>query len=120
MNIFDEFIVGNVDNINWCFELSHFNQRLSDNNISLDYIKKIVMEEDFIRYEYESDNTYAVYYPAPPTKKYKEIKLVLGCKNNTISILTVIPMTKKLKNEKHAKIKKKKDKAYASANRNFI
>lgn len=119
MNIFDEFIMGNMENIEWCFELSHFNQRLSENNISLNYIKKMVLEEDFIRYEQESNNSYAVYYPAPPTKKYKEIKLVLSCDKNKISVITVMPITGKFKNEKYESLKKKRDKAHSSVNRRF-
>lgn len=119
MNIFDEFIVGNTDDIDWCFELSHFNQRLSENNISLKYIKQIVKEEDFLRYDQESSNSYGVYYPAPPTKDYDEIKLVFNCDKNKISIVTVMPITDKFKNEKYKKLKKKRDKAHKSANRRF-
>lgn len=119
MNIFDEFLVGNVEEIDWCFELSHFNQRLSENNISLKYIQKMIMEEDFIRYEQETGNSYAVYYPAPPTKKYDEIKLVFSCERNTISIITVMPITEKFKNDKYTSLKKKRDKAHASVNRRF-
>ena len=119
MNIFDDFIVGNYEEIEWCFELTHFNERLNDNNISLSYIKQVVLEEDFIRYEQESDNNYAVYYPAPSTKDYNEIKLVFSCEENKINILTVIPITKKFKNKKYETIKKKRDKAHSKVNRNF-
>ncbi|MDO5848344.1 MAG: DUF4258 domain-containing protein [Methanobrevibacter sp.] len=119
MNIFDEFIVGNVEEIDWCFELSHFNQRLSDNNISLKYVKQVIMEEDFIRYEQEADKSYGVYYPAPPTKDYDEIKLVFSCDKNTISLVTIMPITGKFKNKKYNDLKKKRDKAHSSVNRRF-
>lgn len=119
MNVFDDFIVGDIENIEWCFELSHFNQRLSENNISLNYIKKMVLEEDFIRYEQETGNSYAVYYPAPNTKDYDEIKLVLSCDKNTISVITVVPITKKFKKDEYAKLKKKRDKAHSRVNRRF-
>lgn len=119
MNVFDDFIVGDLENISWCFELSHFNQRLVENNISLEYIKKIIYEEDYIRYEQESNNSYAVYYPAPSTKNYKEIKLIFSCKDSEISILTVMPITNKFKNKKYENLKNKVDKAHDKVNRNF-
>ena len=50
MNSFDEFIIGNIEYIEWNFQLTHFNQRLTENNINLDYIEHLIYDEDFIRY----------------------------------------------------------------------
>lgn len=119
MNSFDEFIIGNTEYIEWNFELTHFNQRLTENKLSLNYIKNLIYKEDFIRYNQEQDNKYGVYYPAPSSKEYDEIKIVFKCHENKIDLITVMPITDKFEDEKISKIKKKRDKAHTSVNRRF-
>lgn len=119
MNSFDEFIIGNIESIEWSFELTHFNQRLVENKISLNYIKHLIYEEDFIRYDQDPNNKYSVYYPAPASKEYDEIKIVFKCYEDKIDLITVMPITDKFKDKKISEIKKKRDKAQSSANKRF-
>ena len=76
MNIFDEFIIGNTDVIEWGFDNSHFNQRLLDNGISRKFIEDTVKNQEPLRWENESGSKYAVFFNAPSTKDYKEIKVI--------------------------------------------
>lgn len=76
MDIFDEYIVGNLSSINWCFENTHFIQRLMTTD-SRDCIVDTVLNEEPLRYEPSGNHQYEVIFPAPKTKKYSEIKVVL-------------------------------------------
>ena len=51
MKVFDKFILGDTESIDWCFENTHFNQRLSQNGIKREYIVDTVMYEEPLRYE---------------------------------------------------------------------
>lgn len=119
MDIFDEYIVGNLSSINWCFENTHFIQRLDDNGISRDYIVDTVLNEEPLRYEPSGNHQYEVIFPAPKTKKYSEIKVVFACNNNTINLVTVMPnaTTNRQKNtyksQNYKNLEKKKQKAYS-------
>lgn len=117
MNIFDEFLVGNTENIEWGFGNTHFNKRLMDNGISIEFIKETVMYEEPLRYEQESQSSYAVFFNAPPSKDYKEIKIIFGCEGSKINLVSVIPITKKFKSEDYKKMEKMKSKAYAKRNK---
>ena len=109
MDIFDEYIVGNLSSINWCF----------DNGISRDYIVDTVLNEEPLRYEPSGNHQYEVIFPAPKTKKYSEIKVVFACDNNTINLVTVMPnaTTNRQKNtyksQNYKSLEKKKQKAYS-------
>ena len=125
MDIFDEYIVGNLSSINWCFENTHFIQRLDDNGISRDYIVDTVLNEEPLRYEPSGNHQYEVIFPAPKTKKYSEIKVVFACDNNTINLVTVMPMplqTDKRTPTNHRIIKvwKKRNRKPIPKERNFI
>ena len=119
MDIFDEYIVGNLSSINWSFENTHFIQRLDDNGISRDYIVDTVLNEEPLRYEPSGNHQYEVIFPAPKTKKYSEIKVVFACDNNTINLVTVMPnaTTNRQKNtyksQNYKSLEKKKQKAYS-------
>ena len=63
MDIFDEYIVGNLSNINWCFENTHFVQRLDDNGISREYIVDTILNEEPLRYEPSGNHQYEVIFP---------------------------------------------------------
>ena len=101
MNIFDEFIIGNTDVIEWGFDNSHFNQRLLDNGISRKFIEDTVKNQEPLRWENESGSKYAVFFNAPSTKDYKEIKVIFGCEGNKINLVSVIPISKKFKSKKY-------------------
>lgn len=90
MNVFDKFIVGDTQSIDWCFENTHFVNRLSENGISREYVVDCVMYEEPIAYEKLEDNKYAVVFKAPPSKDYKEIRVVFACSGNKIDLVTVM------------------------------
>ena len=121
MNVFDKFIVGDTESIDWCFENRHFNQRLSENGIKREFIVDAVMYEEPIRYEKSGPNEYEVIYEAPANKDYKELKLIFGCHGNTIDLVTVMPnfqtatnrQRKKYQSDKRKDIEKKRLKAMA-------
>ena len=62
MKVFDKFILGDTESIDWCFENTHINQRLSDNGIKREYIVDCVMYEEPLRYEKNGNNEYEVIY----------------------------------------------------------
>ena len=116
MKVFDRFILGDTENIDWCFENTHFNQRLSDNGIKRQYIVDTVMYEEPLRYEKSGNEEYEVIYEAPANKDYKEIKLIFACHGNTIDLVTIMPnfqtatnrQKKKYQSDKRKDIDKKR------------
>lgn len=119
MNVFDKFIVGDTENIDWCFENTHFVRRLSENGISREFIVDCVMYEEPITYERLEDNKYAVVFKAPSSKDYKEIRVVFACSGNKIDLVTIMRnnetttnrQNKQYQSEKKKNIEKKRLKA---------
>ena len=119
MNVFDKFIVGDTESIDWCFENTHFNKRLAENGIKRDFIVDTIMYEEPVRYEKSRNNEYEVIYEAPPNKDYKELKLIFACHENTIDLVTIMPnfqtatnrQKKKYQSDKRKDIEKKRLKA---------
>lgn len=119
MDVFDRFLIGDTGTINWCFENTHFIQRLQKYRISRDYIVDVILNEEPIRYDTSGQGKYEVTFPAPANKDYKEVRVIFACHENTIDLLTVIPegRTNRQKNkyadENYKKIEKKRKQAYA-------
>ena len=90
MNVFDKFLMGETASINWCFENRHFQQRLDENGISREYVVDCVMCEEPISWERVGPDKYAAVFKAPEGKDYKEIRLVMACKGNSIDLVTVM------------------------------
>ena len=90
MDVFDRFIMGDTGTIEWCFENIHFSERLNDNRVSREFLVDCLMNEEPIDYERLDSNKYAVIFKAPETKDYKEIRVILACKDNTINLVTVM------------------------------
>lgn len=119
MNVFDKFLVGEVSNINWCFENRHFLERLKENGISRDYIVECLFEMEPKTYEHVECDKYAVVYNAPQNKDYKEIRLIMSCNNNSIDLITVMRnnetttnrQNKQFQSQKKKNIEKKRLKA---------
>lgn len=119
MNVFDKFIVGDTQSIDWCFENTHFNRRLSENGISREFIVDCLMEEEPISYERLDNEKYAVIFKAPESKDYKEIRVVLACSGNKIDLVTIMRnnetttnrQNKQYQSEKKKNIEKKRLKA---------
>lgn len=120
-NVFDRYIVGDLDSINWCFDNTHFINRLNDNGITREFIVNAVLHEDPVEYEIEGNGEYAVFFNAPKDKSYKCIKTIFACKGNSIDLVTVMPDTRyesnrertKYKSDKLKKIDKMKNNEYA-------
>lgn len=90
MNVFDKFIMGETSTINWCLENRHFVERLQDNGISRQYVMDCLMDEEPISWERVEKNTYAVVFPAPINKDYKEIRVLMACSGNSIDLVTIM------------------------------
>ena len=90
MNVFDKFLMGETSGINWCLENRHFNERLQDNGISRQYVIDCLMNEEPISWERVDGSTYAVVFPAPINKDYKEIRVLMACSNNSIDLVTIM------------------------------
>lgn len=111
MNVFDKFIVGDTENIDWCFENRHFNERLTQNGIKREWIVDTVMYEEPLRYEKSGkNNEYAVIFKAPENKDYKELKVIFGCNKNTIDLVTIMPNSESATNRQQNKYKSAKQK----------
>lgn len=119
MDVFDKFLIGDTESINWCFDNRHFIERLNKYHISRSYIVDTILYEEPIRYDTSGKNKYEVIFNAPENKDYKEIRVIFACNDNNIDILTVIPEGKtnkqqnKYKDADYKKIEKMKNNAYA-------
>lgn len=119
MKVFDRFIVGDTQNIDWCFENTHFNERLAQNGIKREYIVDRIMYEEPLRYEKSGNDEYEVIYEAPAGKDYKELKVIFACHGNTIDLVTIMPnfqtatnrQKKKYQSNKRKDIEKRRLKA---------
>lgn len=126
MNVFDYFLSGNTEDIDWCFENTHFIQRLNDNRISREFIVNTILYEEPLRYERSGNNQYEVIYNAPETKNYKEIKVIFACNENSIDLVTIIPIknTNRQKNiyksEKYKKLEKDRIKAISKRKGSYL
>lgn len=110
MNVFDKFLIGDTESIEWCFENKHFNDRLEDNGIAREFIINTVMNEEPISYEHLKSNKYAVVFNAPISKQYKEIRVVLSCEKNTINLITIMRNNETTTNRQKKQYKSRKDK----------
>lgn len=90
MNVFDKFIMGDTESINWCFENRHFQERLDENGLTQSYVADCLIEEEPVSWEHVEKDMYAVVYNAPSSKEYKEIRIILACSGNSIDLVTVM------------------------------
>lgn len=91
MNVFDLYIMGEVDSIEWNFNCLHLSDRLRENCVNLDYVKDMVLNEEPTYFEHSRDNRYEVFIETPETKEYDELKLIFACNSNTIAVISVMP-----------------------------
>ena len=119
MNVFDKFLMGETSSINWCFENRHFLKRLDDNGISREYIVDCLMCEEPISWEHVEGEKYAAVFKAPENKDYKEIRVLMACKGNSIDLVTIMRnnetttnhQNKQYQSDKKKNIEKKRIKA---------
>ncbi len=90
MNVFDKFVMGDTAGIDWCFENRHFIQRLDENGISREYVVDCLLNEEPISWEHIEREKYAAVFKAPPSKDYKEIRVIMACRGNSIDLVTVM------------------------------
>ena len=90
MNVFDKFIMGDTGSIAWCFENRYFIERLNENGISREFVVDCLLNEEPISWEHIEREKYAAVFKAPPSKDYKEIRVVMACSGNSIDLLTVM------------------------------
>jgi hypothetical protein len=82
--------MGDTASINWCFENRHFIERLDENGISRQFIVDCLMNEEPVSWEHIEREKYAAVFKAPPSKDYKEVRVVMACSGNSIDLLTVM------------------------------
>ena len=119
MNVFDKFLMGDTAGINWCFENRHFIERLDENGLSREFIVDCLYNEEPISWEHVGNEKYAAVFKAPPSKDYKEIRVVMACSGNSIDLVTVMRnnetttnrQNKQYQSEKKKNIEKKRIKA---------
>ena len=124
MNVFDKFIMGDTAGIDWCFENRHFIQRLDENGLSREYVVDCLFNEEPISWEHIEREKYAAVFKAPPSKEYKEIRVVMACKGNSIDLVTVMRnnetttnrQNKQYQSDKKKNIEKKRLKALSKRN----
>ena len=111
MNIFDRFLIGDVGDINFNFKNTHFLERLRENGLTHEYIMECVFEMEPVSWQHVEANKYAVVYPAPENKDYKEIRLLMGCSDNSINMITVMMNneTATMRQTRHYQSKEKRE-----------
>ena len=125
MHVFDLYLIGDVDSINWRFNSLHLDQRLRENGIELDYIQDMIFYEEPVDFAYIGDNRYEVFIESPRSKTYDELKLIFACGDDSIDVITVMPnnLIGSNKNQtmfytdSHKKLKKQQSKAIAKRKR---
>lgn len=111
MNVFDKFVMGDTAGIDWCFENRHFIQRLDENGISREYVVDCLLNEEPISWEHIEREKYAAVFKAPPSKDYKEIRVVMACKGNSIDLVTVMRNNETTTNRQNRQYQSDKKKA---------
>ena len=93
MNVFDRYLSGDMEGIEWNFNKLHLDERLKLNGISKDFIKNKILNDD-PNDSYESrDNSYVVFFDAPESKDCDEIRVIFYCNRNEISVVSIMPNT---------------------------
>lgn len=125
MHVFDLYLIGDVDSINWGFHSPHLDQRLRENCIELDYIQDMIFYEEPVDFAYIGDNRYEVFIESPRSKKYAELRLIFACGEDSIDVITVMPNNHIGNNknqtmfytDRHRKFKKLQSRAIAKRRR---
>ena len=126
MNVFDMYLIGDIDSINWGFNSPHLNQRLQENGIGLNYIQDMIFLNEPVDFAYSKDNRYEVFFESPETD-YEELKFIFACGSNSIDVITVMPNTligsnknrERFYPDSHKKLKKQQKKAFSKRKRMY-
>lgn len=91
MDVFDLFLIGEMDYIYWDYSCVHLDDRLKDNGITLEYVKSMILNEEPNFFRKSDKNRHVVYFKSPETKDYDEIKLIFVCEGYSIAVISVMP-----------------------------
>lgn len=93
ISLIDELYLGNLDSNYINFNNVHFLKRLDENKISLDFVKNLILNEEILDYCPSSDHgrdSYELYYPAPDSKDYSNLKVCVKIYNDCINLVTIM------------------------------
>ena len=93
ISLIDELYLGNLDSNYINFNNVHFLKRLDENKISLDFVKNLIFNEEILDYGPSSghgEDSYELYYPAPDSKDYSNLKVCVKIYNDCINLVTIM------------------------------
>ena len=93
ISLIDELYLGNLDSNYINFNNAHFLKRLDENKISLDFVKNLIFNEEILDYGPSSghgEDSYELYYPAPDSKDYSNLKVCVKIYNDCINLVTIM------------------------------
>ncbi|WP_407380969.1 hypothetical protein [Methanobrevibacter sp.] len=109
MNCIDELLLGSISRDRLNFNSCHFNFRLKQNRISIDYVEHALLNmEPLDCLNGNKKNSYELFYDAPESKCYDEIKIVVYDCNTHINVSTVMSPNES-KSQKHRNSQKQDD-----------
>ena len=121
-SLVNQLYLGNLGSEYVNFNNRHFLKRLKDNNLSLDFVKDLIFNEEMIDYKHSSGygpDSYELYYPAPDSKDYLHLKVCVKVYGGRINLMTVIDdgqtSSKSRKNSTKSKRKLKEENLIAKA-----
>ena len=110
MHVFDQYLIGDLDNIKFDFNSFHLQERLRENNISQSVIENIVRNEEPEYHIASHDDRFEVFFRAPENKDYEYLKLIIKCESSTICVITLFPDSTVGDNKNRTKFHSKKHK----------
>ena len=93
ISLIDELYLGNLDSNYINFNNAHFLKRLRENKISLDFVKNLILNEEILDYGPSSGHgkgSYELYYPAPDSKDYANLKVCVKIYDDCINLVTIM------------------------------
>lgn len=115
-SLIDQLYLGNLSSEYINFQNTHFLKRLRDNNISLDFVKNLVLNEEILDYRpsyNHGENSYELFYPAPESKDYSNLKVCVKVYNGCVNLMTImddgVSSSKSRKNSTKSKKKRNED-----------
>ena len=117
MNIFDRFLVGDMDNVDLNLNNPHINESIRKNSLNREDVINALLYEEVSDWEMGHDGRLVVFYTcealntSPMAKDHKYYKMVLNSLNGSLNVVTVIPETRLFRDS----VSKRRDKQVAKA-----
>ena len=111
ISLIDELYLGNLDSNYINFNNVHFLKRLNENKISLDFVKNLILNEEILDYSpsfNHGPNSYELYYPAPDSKDYNNLKVCVKIYDDCINLVTVMADSSSCSKSRNDSTKSKK------------